>query len=505
MPIPLTQEQFINKVRKRHGDKYGFEKTKYVSSRTELIVTCKKHNHDFNVIPSVLLDEKKKKTTRTGIIGSCPICQEEYVNNIKLQVIEKMRAAHNYEYDYDVTNYVNYKTNFHAICKKHGRFSILPSTHVTGKSKCPFCELEKGKIKTKTIDGVRYYNCDIHGIIEISKHREGSDGCPICNVRRINKNNEEKLKKNITKRFGNNFDFFITKTHIEFRCRKHGNQIIIKRSEFQDKKHNKTLCVDCRNEIHEDKKYNKKEELKTNCLNTIKESYSHLYSFIEFIDSDRLHSFKVRLSNLIEGGEKIFSVYSIVGKDVSTKKIYPKRPEKGSHISYEEAKALMRKLNINSFREYKKWRKRTKQPTLPSNPHHTYKEWVSHYEFFGNDVSDNMSAGERRIKNYLERKNIEFVIEKRFDDCRNIKPLPFDFYLPKYNLIVEFDGKQHYHEVKRFKSTLAERQRVDEIKNEYCMKNNINILRIPYWELTENTVEWTLDNEITRVAAEQPL
>ena len=65
----------------------------------------------------------------------------------------------------------------------------------------------------------------------------------------------------------------------------------------------------------------------------------------------------------------------------------------------------------------------------------------------------------------------------------------FDFYLPTYNLLIEYDGEQHYKPVRRFKSTDEEVahkfktiQENDKIKNQYCTDNGINLLRIPYWE-----------------------
>lgn len=91
------------------------------------------------------------------------------------------------------------------------------------------------------------------------------------------------------------------------------------------------------------------------------------------------------------------------------------------------------------------------------------------------------SSEERRIRKFLELNNIEFVQEKRFDNCRDIKPLPFDFYLPKYNLIIEFDGYHHYHNNTLW-GNKEYTQKHDEIKNQYCKSNNIDLLRIPYWE-----------------------
>lgn len=89
------------------------------------------------------------------------------------------------------------------------------------------------------------------------------------------------------------------------------------------------------------------------------------------------------------------------------------------------------------------------------------------------------SLGEQRIRKFLESINVCFEQEKRFDDCRDVKPLPFDFYIPKNNLIIEFDGKHHFEETGfgNHEST----KRHDKIKNQYCNDNGIDLLRIPYW------------------------
>jgi len=96
----------------------------------------------------------------------------------------------------------------------------------------------------------------------------------------------------------------------------------------------------------------------------------------------------------------------------------------------------------------------------------------------------NESKGEREIRLFLESNNIKFISQHRFNNCRDIKPLPFDFYLSELNMCVEYDGEQHFkkklvigHEI-RFK----DRQKKDKIKTDYCNKNNINLLRIRYNE-----------------------
>lgn len=103
------------------------------------------------------------------------------------------------------------------------------------------------------------------------------------------------------------------------------------------------------------------------------------------------------------------------------------------------------------------------------------------------------SKGESDIRNWLINNDIEFEQQKRFDDCRNINTLPFDFYIPKYNLCIEFDGEQHFiPKVFKSKATYDEKlenlksiQFRDSIKTDYCKNNNINFLRIKYTENVE--------------------
>ena len=100
------------------------------------------------------------------------------------------------------------------------------------------------------------------------------------------------------------------------------------------------------------------------------------------------------------------------------------------------------------------------------------------------------SKGEQKIETILKKYNIPYETQKTFDDCRDIRPLPFDFYIPDKNIIIEYDGEFHY-EIKSFEKhepqnisidRLNKTKTHDKIKDEYCLKNKINLIRIPYWE-----------------------
>jgi len=89
------------------------------------------------------------------------------------------------------------------------------------------------------------------------------------------------------------------------------------------------------------------------------------------------------------------------------------------------------------------------------------------------------SLGEEIVRKTLKELNIKFETQKVFQNCKNIRVLPFDFYLPDYNCCIEYDGKQHY--VNGWES-VSEIQKRDNIKNKYCQDNNIKLIRIPYWD-----------------------
>lgn len=96
------------------------------------------------------------------------------------------------------------------------------------------------------------------------------------------------------------------------------------------------------------------------------------------------------------------------------------------------------------------------------------------------------SKGETKVQKVLEGLNIRFIKNKTFDDCRNPKThrlLKFDFFLPEYNTCIEYDGEQHFKEIEIFKDSLRDIRYRDAIKDEYCSKNNVYMIRIPYWDL----------------------
>lgn len=102
--------------------------------------------------------------------------------------------------------------------------------------------------------------------------------------------------------------------------------------------------------------------------------------------------------------------------------------------------------------------------------------------------SCNSSKGELEVEKYLIKNDIKYKREKKFKECINPKTnkiLPFDFYLPNTNLVIEYHGEQHYKKSGWFEKRNGGFKGIqyrDNIKKQFCSTNNISYIEIPYIE-----------------------
>lgn len=92
--------------------------------------------------------------------------------------------------------------------------------------------------------------------------------------------------------------------------------------------------------------------------------------------------------------------------------------------------------------------------------------------------SKKQSSYEQKTEEWLVANGAVFYKQYRFDDCKDRRALPFDFYLPSQNICIEVDGEQHCSEHSMYYSDTTIRH--DGIKDEYCKKNGIRLIRIPF-------------------------
>lgn len=115
------------------------------------------------------------------------------------------------------------------------------------------------------------------------------------------------------------------------------------------------------------------------------------------------------------------------------------------------------------------------------------------------------SKNEKIISNYLNENNIEFQNQKSYEDLRttNCTKLFYDFYLPEYDLLIEYDGEHHFRPIRFNKNIDAEkefqnRKKLDLMKTKYAETNKINLIRISYKENTKLRIQQILKGLIDK-------
>lgn len=106
------------------------------------------------------------------------------------------------------------------------------------------------------------------------------------------------------------------------------------------------------------------------------------------------------------------------------------------------------------------------------------------------------SKGEKKIREILTNLNINFQQEKTFDNLFDVKKLRFDFYLPDYNCCIEYDGRQHYNVNSTWSKEKSDYEIIqlhDKMKDDYCLKNNIKLIRVSYFEYKNLNEKYILE------------
>jgi very-short-patch-repair endonuclease len=148
----------------------------------------------------------------------------------------------------------------------------------------------------------------------------------------------------------------------------------------------------------------------------------------------------------------------------------------------EKIKNNWKKQNLIHREDHKKWYFNIYRPKLVEQ----------------GKIINEVSLGEKLIKEFLTINKINFKQEYTFKDCKSERGylLFFDFYLSNLNICIEFDGRQHFN-LKGFNQSeenFLNIQLNDKIKTEFCLKNQIKLIRINYKEI--KSINIILNKEI---------
>ena len=153
-------------------------------------------------------------------------------------------------------------------------------------------------------------------------------------------------------------------------------------------------------------------------------------------------------------------------------------------VSFEVARDYARSLNLRLQIQWYDIKWKDLPIGMTKRPERLYRDkgWIDWYDFLGIETKSRMSWGELMIAKTLESKNIKYFFNKSLKDCISTSKLRFDFYLPQYNICIEFDGLQHFEPVVIFggEEEFQKLQIRDRIKNDWCKVNDINLIRFNY-------------------------
>lgn len=335
--------------------------------------------------------------------------------------INKSILIHKDRYDYSLVNYINNKTKVKIICPVHGIFEQQPANHIHLKSGCPKCANKNMSIDDfiKRFNNIHDNYYDYSLVEYINMHTKIKIICPIHGVFEQTPHN-----------------------HIRHGCKK---------------------CFF-------DKKRNDKEVI----INKFKMVHNDLYNY-DLVEYISMHT-KVKIVCPVHGIFEQTPVNHLQGKGC-----YKCSPN--SKKNYFDIIEKLNNLHDNKY-EYdtENFDRTSNKIRVICNKHGEFFQTLNNHLDGHGCIFCNESSGEKKIVEYLRNKNINFIRQKKFDDCKDTKKLPFDFYLSDYNICIEYDGIQHFESVDRWG---GEKQfdiikKHDIIKNEFCEKNSLKLLRINY-------------------------
>ena len=244
----ININNFIEKAKKVHGDKYDYSKVEYVNNKTKVCIICPEHG-EFWQTPSSHLNG-----CGCPNCGKNASCKKRKLNTEHF--VKKAKQVNNDKYNYSKVKYITTQTKVCIICPEHGEFWQTPAKHLSGQG-CPKCGLSKisncrksNSIKfvekAKLIHNnkydyskVEYFDCKQKVCIICPEHGEfwqkpsyhlSGHGCPKCGINKssiIHRKTTEEFIKESFNIHRNKYDYsksnyINANTKVCIICPKHG-------------------------------------------------------------------------------------------------------------------------------------------------------------------------------------------------------------------------------------------------------------------------------------------
>jgi hypothetical protein len=446
----LSQDEVIQRIKEFHGDCFDLSKLIYINSKTKVLIGCKKHEDIFwyETTPSPLFKG-------TG----CPKCGVDKIWKNRKRIttedfIQRSVKIHTEKYDYSLSKYVSQKDKLIVRCKIHGNFNISPNNHLNGKG-CKECGLERSK--KSRLKGLEYYL-----IKSRLYHGNKYNYCEVVYL-----NSRKKVK--ITCPIHGEFYQSLQNHSIGHGCEKCGH-------DYRSENHPRKLSL---------------EIFQKRCS----ETWGDLYDISGLKDyknnSTKFNVICKKHGNFTTTPNQLMTNHGCI-------KCGLERISESQRIEYDEFLEMkvetwgdtyvIKKEDYGGYQSFKVYCK----------IHDFY--WITNGSNFlkGHGCRRcgvTISKGESRITELLLEKNVLFLEQYKFIGMENKRGLRCDFYLSEYNIVIEFNGRQHYESIEFFGGLEGFKltQYRDGLKQKYCQENDINFEIIKHDESVEDRLKNILE------------
>ena len=355
------------------------------------------------------------------------------------EFIKKAKAVHGDKYDYSLVDYKNCKIKIKIICPIHGVFEQTPDKHLNDKNGCKKCANEKLREDRKDKDFIQKAKA-VHG---------------------------DKYDYSLV-------DYKNNQTKVKIICPVHG---IFEQNAYYHI--NGGGCPECSR-----KKIKKEASNKEKFTQKAKEVHGDKYDY-SLVDYKN-NKTKVKIICPVHGIFEQKALCHLGGNGCpQCSSLENGKKQTFTNIEFiEKAKEIHGNKYDYSLVDYKNAHSKV---SIICKKHGIFEQIAyRHLDGSGCPSCSNISNGEEIINNYLVENNITFEIQKRFDGLVDKGYLTYDFYIPSKNLLIEFNGKQHYCWQKHLQPSYHDfliQKHHDWLKRKYAQKHNINLLSIPFKEI----------------------
>lgn len=463
---------------------YSYHKVVYKTNKHKVCIVCPKHG-DFWIRPVSMISAKQ----------GCPQCGNEIAakknTNSQEAFIKRAKTVHGDFYTYENSVYKSTRSKIVITCPIHGNFEIKANNFLNG-SGCNECALDRIRIPEEQF---LEHVCRVHSGYDLShinykglnekiklicpKHGEffilaksvwfHNRGCPKCKIPNLSYTKENFIEE-VTTLFPrldySEVQYKNKSTKVKLSCPEHG---VFWRTP-QDMLKSPCGCPQCGALSGGLKLRISAEEI----MHQIQE-YAPTLDFSKFKYESVDHKSIVICP--IHGEQRMSYRHVMRSKHGCTQcnPYYPPTTEEW----VDKFKKIRPEYTYEKV-EYVS----SSVPIIVTCPKH------GDFSVTPNSIQSGSgcpfcrnSHGERLVASILKRHKIVYQPQKKFPKMEYIRPLKCDFYLPEYNIVLEYHGQQHMGPVEIFGGEEGFRKTVirDNIKEFYCKENDIHYIMIPYF------------------------